>query len=143
MITLYRATSGTKPKNGRGSYWAEVFACAEAYLDNPGFGGDTIFSVTVEPEYVLDLTRGNPFRLLAQALDQDTENEGVVWWHAHPDWTDAGRYVHNVWEERKRAFDAIADLYDWVRFVDDYPAGCITWMYAGSRPLPAVRMQPR
>ena len=95
---------------------------AEAYLDNPGFGGPNLYYAYVTPKKVLDLfeeRRPMPVLLEAAGLDPEADDPGGV---------DVDEYVH-----RNRMADRlIKEGYTWVRLRDSYPAGAETWTWLGS-----------
>jgi len=43
------------------------------------------------------------------------------------DLKDLGAYPWQAWENSSRIRNKIADQYDWVKYTDDFPVGCITW----------------
>lgn len=138
-MRLYRATQDDSPYFGRWSCWAETPDAAEAYTDNPGFGGPALYVADVEPERVLDLTDARrPLRTLAAALageDMDAEEVYVRYCEGHA-------YVYQAWEESSRLSARLVSRYDWVRYVDDYPAGAVTWVSLAETPLSARRFDP-
>lgn len=121
MSTIYRATTTDETGIPLGSCWAEDYETAEAYTDNPGFGGPHIREIELAGE-ILDITGGSllaQFRALAAALDMDEEDA--------EDWKNAG-YLY-PWEESGKVRRALnASAYDWLRYEDDYPDGAITLM---------------
>lgn len=145
-VTLYRAASGSRPKLGPGTSWSPDIDVALAYTDNPGFGGDALFAAEFEPRHVLDLTGGLPYdprryggqyRALREALaesDAWPELEGRL---------DAGvgDYVHNAWENDRAVFRALAGLYSWVVFYDDFPEGAVTWTKLDDAPMAVRRVE--
>lgn len=123
---------------GQWSAWAADRKTAEAYLDNPGYGGDTLYvaEVDVEDARVLDLTGSYEIQRLANALYDDEEER----WQALQRWSGQGlSYAYEVWENNTEAAERLAERYDWVIYLDDYPSGAITWVYLGHEPLPAVK----
>jgi hypothetical protein len=99
---------------------------AEAYLDNPGFGGPVLVKVELPAGPILDM-RGkyerDSFRILAEEIGYDDPHDEAQRWF------DAGwRYP---WDESKRVRKAVlelADRYDYLMYRDDYPAGATTIM---------------
>ena len=92
---------------------------ARAYTDNPGFGGNTIRKVFVNPVKVLDadVRSSAGMQKLADQIgwgDQDWINDG---WQ-YP------------WEESKKVRDAIqAAGFDAIKYKDDFPAGATTIVF--------------
>lgn len=121
---------------GQWSCWSECREDAEAYLDNPGYGGDTLHVAEVDltDARILDLTEGNEFLRLASALydDEDERFEAIQRWSGQ-----GLGYAYEVWENNREAARLLAERYDWVVYVDDYPDGAITWCYLGTEPLAA------
>ncbi|GIV50739.1 MAG: hypothetical protein KatS3mg038_1260 [Candidatus Kapaibacterium sp.] len=131
-----------------------IAASAEAYLDNPGFGGPRLYCVEVEPRDVLDCTGRDALRRLAaayvRAADADDLDElrSLCWDRAEylgrePDERDmvdelvdrwAGEMVFQILENKTGVLDALARHYDWIVYEDDYPEGCVTWLL--HRPQP-------
>lgn len=71
---------------------------------------------------------------LANALYDDEEER----WQALQRWSGQGlSYAYEVWENNTEAAERLAERYDWVIYLDDYPSGAITWVYLGHEPLPA------
>jgi hypothetical protein len=136
---LWRATDRDDPVLGQDTAWAEDRGCAEAYLDNPGFGGNSLWQaeVEVDPGSVLDLT-DDPWRGLARAVWRDGEWRGTRGGR-HPgnlrdladDLGSSYGFVHDAWE------------YRWIRFRDDFPRGCITWVWLGEDGIEARRVAVR
>ncbi len=103
---------------------------AEAYLDNPGFGGPVLYRTrkSVDPETAYD-ARGRSAQLgLARLLFPDDSPWDVV----------------DVWEGRTSATEhllaeipAIRDGlplagFDWLIVTDDFPDGAETWIFLPS-----------
>jgi hypothetical protein len=89
---------------------------ARAYLDNPNFGGSTLFGGTIPAEHrILDITGGDPWAILSQAIGReiDPSNGGYMI-------SQALQLVPGI------LGDIAAAGYDWVQYVDDYPVGCVT-----------------
>ena len=106
---------------------------ATSYLDNTGFGGDTLYRVTLpEPDdaRVLDL------------LDSEDPGQAMREFLRVAGWTEES--IQNLWDSNscecvgslrgassaaRGAFAAVAAQgYDWVVFYDSYPEGCVTWL---------------
>lgn len=100
---------------------------AEAYLDNPGFGGRNLFRarVTMDPERVLDLyDEADPVSVLADRL-------GI----SHPGAIGADEWVPRISYEIRDAG------IDWVRVRESYPADSETWIYVGADDIPMRRQR--
>lgn len=115
-MKLYRTANDTHVNSDTTSF-AEERDAAEAYLDNPNFGGARLYEIDVEIDdaTVLDITRREP-RWLREMI----ENRG-------------GGCRGAAIASSSRIADAIAERgYKWVRLVDSYPEGAITMMLLGS-----------
>ncbi|GIV52035.1 MAG: hypothetical protein KatS3mg038_2556 [Candidatus Kapaibacterium sp.] len=139
----------------RGACFAARREDAEAYQDNPGFGGPRLFVLEVEPRDVLDCTGPEALRRLAtayvRAADEDVRDElrSLCWDRAEylgrePDERDmvdelvdrwAGDMVFHVLEDEDGVLDVLARQFNWIVYEDDYPEGCITWLYTGRSPI--------
>lgn len=110
-LTLYRAANSTDLDRGTASF-SESRATAEAYLDNPNFGGSTLYTLTVEiaDGELLDLTDRTP-RWLRERIEAMGAVE-LAWAITAP----STRIYRELLERGIR----------WVRFADDYPADAIT-----------------
>jgi hypothetical protein len=114
--TIYRA--GDKSETGVKAFssWSENKSTAEAYLDNPGFGGAVLRSEKVPLNSVLDAdtTNRKGMERLARQLgfDAGTGDE----------WFDNGwKYP---WEESKSVKEALKKSgFDAIRYPDDFPEG--------------------
>lgn len=145
-VTLWRATDRVD-SYASGSAFAADEEDAEAYLDNPGFGGATLLAVEVEfdPSRVLTLVGGsrdgipygqearNAWRTLAEALGRANKNdeyenkEAVRTLIEH-----AEGYIHHVIDSRKNRDALNKNGYDWIVYQDSYPDGAVTWVYLGA-----------
>ena len=113
---IYRA--GDKSETGVKAFssWSENKSTAEAYLDNPGFGGSVLRSEKVPLNRVLDAdtTNRKGMERLARQLgfDEGTGDE----------WFDNGwKYP---WEESKSVKEALKRSgFDAIRYPDDFPEG--------------------
>lgn len=95
--------------------FAETRETAEAYLDNPGFGGDTLYYTEVEIEDYLDLTGSNAMERLLEALDTD-HIYGAI----------------GVDELVPRVAGKLCDAgIQWVKVTESFPADTTTWIYVG------------
>jgi hypothetical protein len=118
-MKLYRAAD-TDILTGPTSFAADL-DCARAYLDNPGFGGSTLYQVDVEPESVLDLTDES------DQLDALVELTGI----------DMGSTTADHMLAHEHVVASLVELgYTWVRLTDTYPDDCETWtwLYSGDEP---------
>ena len=123
-MTIYRAGDadevGVKP-------WASFTperSVAEAYTDNPGFGGDTVRELRIDAGNVLDLTSGNKFKKLAEALGLEGQEaiDKADEWHSNG-W-------NYPWEESSKVKRALEDSdFDAVQYTDDFPAGATTIIF--------------
>lgn len=116
-MILYRAADNTNCDYLGTTSFAARIEDARAYTDNPGFGGQTIYSVAVEPlpAEVLDLIDGDAPRWLQRVID----NHGAAalsWCLTASEQVRAALVEHGI---------------RWVRFTDDYPEGCETWALVG------------
>jgi len=143
-MRLYRATDA-RHYTGTGSCWTPNRRCAEAYWDNPGFGGPDLLQWEGDPQ-----TQGaicNLTTLDGHAPDHEIERAleaaGVADPHA---WLDAHgpiEYVYQLWEDHGDLRAAFQARYAWIVYIDDYPNGCETWVYLGDDPLPYAHIATR
>lgn len=91
---------------------------ARAYLDNPGFGGRTLYqcTVSVSDDEVLDIRSGRD----SDQLDALTGITG-----GSPGAVTADYYVMQPGTVEA----LIARGYRWVRLIDTYPTDAETWVY--------------
>lgn len=131
MKTLYRAADQSTARQG--ACFTSSQADAEAYLDNPGFGGATLYSVEIDPRFRLEcLGRRNGLQELAEDLFETLGGDHESADDLRQSWVDAGlTRVFQVIENRPAVKRAVAASYDWLVYEDDYPEGCETWMYLG------------
>ena len=95
--------------------FAETRESAEAYRDNPGYGGDTLYYADVEPDDMLDLTGPDAMASLLDALDSDHDYGAI-----------------GVDELVPRLAGRLCDAgYQWVTVRESYPADTTTWIYVG------------
>jgi hypothetical protein len=121
MVRLYRAAGDDYVSQGFS--FAECAKAAEAYLDNPGFGGRGLYTceIDVSPESVFDATGMDVGELAAEL--------GL----GHP-----GAIGVDEWVPRtQRALDALeARGVRWVVVTESYPVGTRTWIYvSGDEPV--------
>lgn len=95
--------------------FAEDRETAEAYIDNGGFGGSTLYYADVEPTDMLDLTGDDAMADLLAAIDSDHDYGAI-----------------GVDELVPRLAGKLCDAgYQWVRVNESYPAKTVTWIYVG------------
>lgn len=95
--------------------FAESREAAEAYLNNPGFGGGTLYCCDVEIEEYLDLTGRDAMDLLMAAIDSDHDYGAI-----------------GVDELVPRVAGKLADAgVQWVKVSESYPVDTVTWIYVG------------
>lgn len=136
------------------TWWAEDYENAEAYLDNPGFGGPCLYRGTFSGDgsRVLDLTEESgvvslfdcfpkerrqemkdaTLGRMAESGDYDPDfdcpprRDDVIlaWWRYE---LERGIYEHDLVEDlyEPGLFDA---KYDWIRILDSFPHGAVTRM---------------
>jgi ribosomal protein S18 acetylase RimI-like enzyme len=97
---------------------------AEAYLDNPGFGGPELYYTDVTPQNVYD-TRGNRWAGAELGFDEDD----AIYTVHESEWL--GRYP--------KVLEALrAAGYDWFVCQDTFPDGAETWQWTGLGPEPGL-----
>lgn len=122
-MTIYRAgdadEKGIKP-------WASFTPekeTAEAYLDNPGFGGSSLRAETVagvNDIYEMGRPSVKEFRKLAERIGLDSD--------VGQDWFDNGWQY--PWEESSKVKRLIEDSgIDAIQYTDDFPAGATTIVF--------------
>jgi hypothetical protein len=95
--------------------FAETRDAAELYLDNPGYGGHTLYTADVEPTDVLDLTGDDAMADLLAAIDSDHDFGAI-----------------GIDELVPRISQRLAERgVQWVRVCESYPEDTITWIYVG------------
>ena len=135
MQTIYRATDN--PTATKGAHFAESRIDAEAYLDNQGYGGATVYEYSVDDANVLRCDSVTELvEIYMSSLDADDDRSAD---DIRSDWTDSGiSYVHDALEQVDGLVDLLAKEYDWVVFVDSYPDDCTTWRYLETVPISPV-----
>lgn len=115
--TLYRAADDDMIV-GTASF-AETLETAREYLDNPGFGGDRLWTTTVEIDdsTLLDLSGDN------NAIGTVCALLGCE----HP-----GAIGIDEWVPMIVSSDLAALGYEWVRVRESFPADTVTWIFIGS-----------
>lgn len=115
--TLFRAAKDDYVDTGYS--FATSRETAEAYLDNPGFGGDTVYRarITYEESELVDLT-GVSVGELAQALGM-----------GHP-----GAIGVDEWIPRTpKVLDALRDMgFLWALVLESFPEETTTWIWCGT-----------
>lgn len=112
-MKLWRAASDDHI--GDSASFSESRESAELYLDNPGFGGATLYVCEVEPVGVLDLTGDDAMSALMAAIDSDHDYGAI-----------------GVDELVPRIAALICDAgYQWVKVCESYPIDTVTWIYIG------------
>lgn len=116
-MRLYRAAEGDVLTDC-GSF-AESADIARAYMDNPGFGGRSLWQTDVDIDVtassVLDIVdSGDPTADVAARIGKP-----------HPGAIGADEYVPRVSYELRDAG------VEWVRVAESYPAGMVTWIWVG------------
>ena len=106
----------------QGFSFAEIREDAEAYLDNPNFGGSAIYVCDIPSDHsILDIT-DDPWNRLSELAGREIDpscGAGMV--------SQAIQFVPHI-------LDTIAEAgYDWVRYVDDFPPGCVTYTACSGR----------
>jgi hypothetical protein len=87
---------------------------AVAYLDNPGFGGSSLYAADVDVENVLDLTdRRDNWDGLSEALGYEVDPQKY------------GCHFARIVSDDD-LLNELAEKFDWIKFQDDYPENCIT-----------------
>jgi hypothetical protein len=122
-MRLYRA-GNSDILTGVTSFAADI-ADAREYLDNPGYGGNTLYTVDIDidAEHVLDIRDSSD----GAQVDALIEITGI----------DMGAVTADYMLSAGHVIDALIDRgYYWVRLMDTYPEGCETWtwLYAGEEP---------
>ena len=123
-ITLFRA-GNDDVMTGPTSFAADIDD-ARAYLDNPGFGGGTLYETTV------CICR----RALLDVTDS-SDQEAAIREAAGLSDDDYGAVTADFLLSQQPVVDALVDAgYEWVRLLDTYPEGAVvyTWLYAGDEP---------
>lgn len=102
--------------------WSPEKETAEAYQDNPGFGGPNLRAAKVDAGDRLKVSLNkHGFRKLAEELGYDNPEEaGNKWWDAN---------VRYPWEEFGEVAKRIEKSdYKWIEYEDDFPDGATTWV---------------
>ena len=95
--------------------FAECRESAEMYLNNPGFGGSTLYYAEVEISEYLDLTGSDAMELLQATLGSDHDFGAIGIDELVP------RIAHRLCEAGVQ----------WVKVCESYPEDSTTWIYVG------------
>lgn len=127
--TLYRAARSAQI--ARGANFAAKRECAEAYRDNPGFGGPRLYEARVRDEYVARIDEAGDLWNLLQRVNVE---RGPIWLREMAkDSRENAReyvrhqYVHEYTADSPRVLAVLAQGWDWLVFQDSFPANCETW----------------
>jgi hypothetical protein len=124
---FYRAGDADEVGIKPWSSWTRKKKTAEAYQDNPGFGGPVIRSESLPSDlniYELDRPSRRVFGDMAEAIGLDRETG--------EDWFDSG--YQYPWEESSNARKAFEESeFDAIEYTDDFPAGARTIVF--TRPV--------
>ena len=95
--------------------FAECRESAEAYLNNPGFGGSTLYFAEVEISDYLDLTGSDAMDILQATLGSDHDFGAI-----------------GIDELVPRIASRLCDAgVQWVKVCESYPEDSTTWIYVG------------
>jgi hypothetical protein len=122
-IRLWRASGADflLPPNA----FAREREVAEVYLDNPGYGGEFLYTTMVKPQNVLDLY-SEPRYAMRTLLSITGLN-------------DPGAIGVDEWVMHQYVADALVDAgYDWVVVEESYPAFAETWVWLGGGEEPEL-----
>jgi hypothetical protein len=114
MKNIYRAAKDDDVRVGYS--FAGRRSDAEAYLDNPGFGGPVLYRSRVDMAGMIDLTE-SPWETLSETLGEEIDP-------AHHQY----HFPSTVTACNKICDALAAKGYHWARIIDDYPEGCITYV---------------
>ena len=117
VLVLWRAAAD--PYVSVQTSLAEERWCAEEYLGNGAFGGPTLYraKVVIDDDRVLDLTGPRFWARLSKAIGRKLDPASYGYQEAQAVANDS-----DIAEELEAAG------YHWVRFEDDFPDGCVTWL---------------
>lgn len=134
-IRLYRAAGRNTVSSG--CCLAADESDASAYLDNPGYGGATLYTLTaeVDTDAVLSLVDGRRAGVPHGRKASDA-------WHTLADALGVeasalrrGERIERIIDDPARRAALRAAGYEWVVYEDTYPDQCVTWVYLGSETL--------
>ena len=151
-MKLWRAQENETLEDGifQGMCFTEKKEDAEAYQDNPGFGGKNLLSVEIEDSRILNLGDIEELvdNLNESFIDEFFENNGRVPEYIDENWfwenvdldekkrqyveslQDESWYLWDAWERNPEIIEDLGKNYDWVVYEDNFPDGCITYMAA-------------
>ena len=112
-MKLYRAADSDYIPADSCSF-AESIEAAEHYLNNPGYGGSTLWVTEVDADDVLDLTGDDAEELLSDIVN--VKRYGAI---------GIDELVPRIAEQLCKAG------IQWVRVNESYPEDTITWIYVG------------
>ena len=115
-VRLFRAAADDFVRVG--TSFAENRSVADAYTNNPGFGGPNVYIGDVVTGKVLDLTKESDqwaglSKATGEAIDQARSQ-----FH----------FARALTENDELLTKLAGKGYSWVRFVDDFPEGAVTWV---------------
>lgn len=113
---IYRAANDDYISQGY--TFSEDIDAAREYLDNPNFGGDTLYESTIPSSHkILDLS------------DTESAWETLSEIYGKEITPDMGQYeISQAVQIIPNLLDSINDAgYDWVKYVDDFPKGSISY----------------
>lgn len=122
-MKLYRATHNQSDAKDVpiGTSWSPDLSTAEAYTDNPGFGGPHIVSIVARGD-VCDYTDANGgLRQLIRDMisDEDIAHDLLSEW--------SGYEVFQCLESCSLLRRVVEERCDWLAYSDDFPPGATTY----------------
>jgi len=123
---LYRASDDNFVRAG--TSFAKDLDSAKEYMNNPGFGGQNLYSAEVDMNNVLDLTnRRDNWDELSSALGREVDPQNYAYHFAR-----AVTYDDDIVDELAQRG------YDWIAIEDDFPVGSITYIPASDIAVDAI-----
>jgi hypothetical protein len=124
MTTLYRATNRRSDAKSIpvDTCWTDDRRVAEAYQDNPGFGGRHIVVIEAELGECADWTdeAGGTRQMIRDLMgDSDEAYEMIGIW--------GGYQPFQALENSPRLTRIVRKNYDWIKYSDDYPEGATAY----------------
>ena len=121
-MRLYRAADEGRIERGH-SLTPDIDA-ARAYLADPGFGGARLWTLDLEPEYVLDVRGECEIDRVLDEIQADEETRDRI---------QAQGYlsVGVLLAEERAIRERLQGDYDWIVYTDDYPEDAVTYWYLG------------
>lgn len=128
-MKLYRAAKYDSLYTG--CCFAADLASAEAYTDNPGFGGPVLFSATIDTDSAR-IVRFTTIRELADALVDAVSTDDLIDFFDTTDAYDIAELLDATgtlypWTVNPKLEAFLGTHFDWAVYPDDYPVGCETW----------------